>query len=349
MPPRDSVLTSALRALTVAFAVVIGLCLGLFFITVLIGALSGSSPEAKLTTVNTEEILPNAEGVRQVQGGDVPVILQIDIAGVIGLENLDAPSIRQMLVESREGDFKNDRVKGILLHLNTPGGTVTDGDGIYRALLDYKEKYHTPIYAFADGLCASAGYEIALAADKIFATDASLVANVGVLIATPFFNLTKVLNKLEIETLTLSAGKGKDALSPFRPWKSDEDANLRQVTDFYYDAFVNRVVKHRPEITKEKLVDDYGAKIFPAPLAKEYGFIDVSGASMSETLKELLKAANITDENYQVIRLENKSWLKTLFGGEAGALFTGKVQHQLSITPEFDLMMRHQVLYLYAP
>lgn len=345
---RDSILYSATRALVVAFCVVIGLCLGFVFISVLIGALSGNTSDAKLTTVNTEEILPNAEGHREALASEAPVILQVNIDSIIGLEDLNTKSIRQQLVESREGNFKNDRVKGILLYINTPGGTVNDADNIFRLLGDYKQKYKVPIYAYVDGLCASGGMYVALAADKIFASDTSLIGSIGV-IAPTFLNLTKLLEKIGIDTLTISAGKDKDAMNPLRPWKPGEDANYRQIIDYYYNHFVELVTTHRPDVSKSKLIQDYGARIFPAPDAKDYGFIDISGASLSETLKELLKAADITTENYQVVRLENKGWWKSLFSSKANTLLTGKIQHQVSFSPEIDLLIRNQFLYLYCP
>lgn len=345
---RDSILYSAIRALAVAFCVVIGLCLGFLFISVIIGALSGDTTSAKLTTVNTEEILPNAEGHREALTSEAPVILQVNVDGVIGLEDLDTKSIRQQLVESREGSFKDNRVKAILLYINTPGGTVTDADGIYRALGDYKQKYQVPIYAYVDGLCASGGMYVALAADKIFASDTSLIGSVGV-IAPAFLNVTKLLDKIGVESLTITAGKDKDALNPLRPWKPGEDENYRHIIEYYYNHFVELVTSHRSDITKDKLVQDYGARIYPAPKAKEYGFIDASGVSLSDTLKELLKAANITTENYQVIRLENKGWWKTLFSSQASSLLTGKLQHQISFSPEVDLLLGNQFLYLYCP
>lgn len=345
---RDSILYSAIRALVVAFCVVIGLCLGFVFVSVLIGALSGDGTSTKLTTVNTEEILPNAEGRREALSSEAPVILQVNINGVIGMESLDTKSIRQQLVESREGNFKDDRIKGILLYINTPGGTVTDADGIYRALGDYKKKYKVPVYAYIDGLCASGGMYVALAADKVFASDTSLIGSVGV-IAPTFMNVTKLLEKIGVETLTISAGKDKDALNPLRPWKPGEDENYRQIIDYYYKHFVELVTTHRPDISKEKLVQDYGAHIFPAPEAQKYGFIDVSGISLADTLKELLKEVGITTDNYQVIRLENKSWWNSLFSSQANSLFTGKIQHQISFSPEVDLLLRNQFLYLYCP
>lgn len=346
---RDSIFYSAARALAVAFCVVIGLSLGFAFLTIMIGAMSGGvSSDGNLSTVNTEEILPDASGVRKKLSSDSPVILQVNINGVIGMENLDSKSIRQQLVESREEGLKNDRVKALLLYINTPGGTVSDADGIFRALMAYKKKYSTPIYAYVDGLCASGGIYVALAADKVFASDTSLIGSVGV-IAPTFMNLTKLLDKVGVETLTISEGKGKDAMNPLRPWKEGEDANYRQIIEYYYDHFVDLVTTHRPAITKELLVKEYGARIFPAPLAQEYGFIDVSAASLGETIEALAQAADLPPDTYQVIRLENKNWWNSLFSSKASALFSGKMKHQLSLSPELDLMVSNQFLYLYCP
>jgi protease-4 len=343
---RDSIFYSAVRALFIAFCVVIGLCLGFIFVTFLLGIITGSSSDSRLTAVHTEEILPNAEGKREIVSSNDPVILQIDIDGLIGLEELDTQAIRQQLVESREGTFKNDRVKGILLHINTPGGTVTAADGIYRAIQEYKEKYKVPVYAYIDGLCASGGMYIALAADKVIATDTSLIGSIGV-IAPSFVNVSTLLDFIGVKTMTISAGEGKDAMNPLRPWKPGEEDNYRHLIEYYYDHFVDLVTTNRPEITKEKLIKEYGAHVFPAPEAQKYGFIDVSGLSLADTLHQLLEAAEITGD-YQFIRFENKSWVKNLFSSKSN-LLQGKIQHQVSFSPEIDILLHNQFLYLYRP
>lgn len=346
---RDSIFYSALKALLVAFCAVIGIILGFFFIIIIISSLSsGTTTDSRLTSVNTEEILPNADGKREVLSKDSPVILQLNIDGVIGMENLSSKDVRQQLVESREGDFKNNRVKGILLYMDTPGGYSTDSDSIFRILLQYKKEYSVPIYAYVDGLCASGGMYIALAADKILASETSLIGSVGV-IAPTFMNFTKLLDKLGVDTLTLSAGKEKDALNPLRPWKPGEEDNYKHIIDYLYQEFVTLVVTHRPQISKEKLVDEYGARIYPAPVAKEYGFIDESGVSLREALKQLVQAAGIHDDNYQVIKMENKGWWKSLFKSEAPGLLKGEIKHRLSLSPEMDIMMQNKFLYLYCP
>lgn len=344
---QDSIFRSGLRSLAVAFFAVIGVGLGLVLFSLLLAGFSTGTVDNKLTTVNTQEVLPNAEGKRTAFSTKTPAILQINIDGIIGTENVDMTTIRQQLVESREGDFSEDQVKGLLLYINTPGGTVVDADGIYRAVKEYKEKYNVPVYAYVDGMCASGGIYVASAADKILASDVSIIGSVGVLAPT-MFNLVKMLEKIGVDTVTLTAGKDKDAMNPFRSWKPGEEENYQQIVDYYYRHFIDIVTSSRPDIDQTKLIKDYGARVFSAPEALERGFIDESGVQLSDAIEALAKEAKIEDD-YQVVRLKSKKWWSSLFNSSSSALFTGKINHQIQLGPEFEPALQGQFLYLYRP
>jgi protease IV len=343
---RESMFSQSLRSFLVALFGVIGVAIGLILVLMLFSALlstNDNEPEAQYTA----KIAPNAEGVRKAMSKDAPVILKLNIVGVIGAEGLTMANIRELLVESREDTLKNNRVKGILLNIESPGGTVVDADGIYHAIKSYKEMYHVPVYAYVDGLCASGGMYIASAADKIYASNASLVGSVGV-IAPSFLNVSSLLEKVGVHSLTLFAGKGKDDLNPLRTWKPDEQASYQDIINYYYQGFVNIVAEGRPELDRKKLVDEYGANIFPAEKAAEYGYIDGASHSYNETLKLLLKEIGIEDDYYQVVELESSNWFKNLFSSKS-TLFTGKVKHQIQLTPELDPALNNKFLYLYQP
>lgn len=340
----ESLLAISLRSFLKAFFTLLGICLA-FVPLILIFSLfskSESEPESHYAM----EYLPNAEGDRKVVSKNAPVILSIPIIGVVGAENLTMHHIRDMLVESREGLLKKDRVKALFLHIESPGGTVVDADGIYHAIKAYKEKYNVPVYAYVDGLCASGGMYIASAADKIYASNVSLVGSVGVLIPA-LLNFSKLINTVGIESLTLSAGIGKDELNPLRPWKPGEQDAMQAIVNNYYAQFVNIVTAARPKLDKEKLVAEYGAHIYPAKQAEEYGFIDGAGLSRNEALKLLLRQLNIQD-NYQVVKLEKETWYSSLFSAES-PLRTGQIKHQLQMTKELSTEMMNQPLYLYQP
>ncbi len=341
---RDSIFYVSLRSFFKAMFTMLGLAIGFFLILLLIGLAQTTETTPALNF--SQDIAPNALGERKILSKSSPVILKLNIEGTIGLENLTTENVQTMLTESREGDLKNDRVKAILLKINTPGGTVTDADGIYRAIKRYKEQYGVPVYAFVDGLCASGGMYVASAADKIFATNVSIVGSVGVLTPT-YFNVYKLLEKIGIDALTITAGKGKDELNPTRPWVPGEEKTTQDLINYYYNYFVNVVTDARPRLSREKLINDYGAKIFAASQAVDFGFIDHADGSYEHTLKELLAKIGIEDDYYQVVELTKSSWLSTLFQASS-SLKNGKVVHTLGFD-ELDPKMMNQYLYLYKP
>lgn len=343
---RESIFSSMLRAFFVTLFGTIGLCIGLVILILLVSLASDSSTNEPTQSLS-HRMLPNAEGVRKVVGKDAPVVLQINIHGVIGGDTLNMGSVRKILLESREGSLKDDRVKAVLLNINSPGGTVVDADGIYRALKTYKEQYKVPVYAFVDGICASGAMYAAAAADKIFANEISLIGSIGV-ISPAFFNFTQLIDKVGIQALTLSAGKDKDILNPLRPWKPGEQDQIQELIDYYYQLFVNIMTSNRPRLDKEKLVKDYGARIFNAEQAKEFGYVDEIGYTQRHALKDLLAAANITTEEYEVIELHRESWLSDLFNSQS-PLLTGTVMHRLDVGAELDPKLANQFLYLYRP
>ncbi len=259
---------------------------------------------------------------------------------------LDSQSVENVLLDSRLSTFKDNRVKGILLHMNTPGGTVVDSDNIYRMLKQYKERYKVPVFAYVDGLCASGGMYIISAADQVYSGPAGIIGSVGVIIG-PFFNIYETLSKVGVISKTITEGLDKDMMSPFRAWKPDEDSSLKAVTAYFYHHFVDIVTAARPRLDKSKLVREYGAKVFDPVTAQALGYIDVANASRDETLLALLAAAQVDPKKtYQVVCLEAKSeWLSSFMNGQS-PLFTGKIIHSIDTgAPQ----IRDQIAYLYQP
>lgn len=342
---RESIFVSALRSFTRMFFAVCGIFLAFVAMSILYNSLASTDTIETKTKI---KYLTDAAGKREIVASTAPVILQIDFHGVIGEpKTLDTDVIQNVLVESRTGTLKDNRVKGILLHMNTPGGTVVDSDNIYRMLKEYKERYKVPIFAYVDGLCASGGMYISSAADQIYAGPASIVGSVGVIIG-PFFNVVEAMGKIGILSQTITEGLDKDMMSPFRPWKENENASLKAVTAFFYQRFVDIVTSARPRMDRTKLVEEYGAKVFDPVQAEQFGYVDFANTSRDEALLALMKEANVNPEQpYQVVSLEQKSqWLSSLFNEKASPLFTGKIEHSIDTgAPK----IRDQIAYLYQP
>lgn len=342
---RESIFSASLRAFFKTICVMLGIGIGFIGLIFLISLMSTST--SSIETHYKQKILADASGNRTELSKTAPVILQIDIQGIIGLDSLKTKNIRTLLQESREGDLEDDRVKAILINIQTPGGTAIDSDGIYHALKAYKEKYKVPVYAYVDGLCASGGMYVVCAADKVFASSASVIGSVGVLLPSAL-NISQLLDKIGVSSLTLYAGKGKDDLNPLRPWRPDESASYEAIIDGYYKQFINIVTENRKEMNREKLVNDYGAHVFLADDAQKKGYIDESGISYNEALKRLAQTANLEEGSYQVIGMECKNWFNNLFDSES-TLFTGTVKHRFVISEELDSALMNKFLYLYIP
>jgi protease IV len=336
---------SALKALLVTFGAIFGFFLAIIFVVSLIQWID--TAEDELPQNYSMTIRPNGEGVRKKLSKSAPAILELQINGIIGTPELNQQTVESLLVESREYALKDNRVKGILLSINSPGGTVNDADGIYRALLNYKSRYKVPIFAYTEGLCASGGMYIACAADEIYSADTTLVGSVGV-ISPPFFNVVDLMNKVGVSALTLSAGIGKDEMNPLRPWKKDEDKSIQEIIQHYYADFVHIITTHRPKMSKQDLVEVYGAQVFPGSKAAELGYVDGSGYSRDDVLKKLTAKLSIEDDYYQVVQLESTNWLAQLFKTES-PLFKGKMQHEIKIQGNVPENMAGKPLYLYRP
>lgn len=343
---RESIIVSAVRTFCTSFAAVLGILIGFFLIVMALGVFSTPDiypPESKLV------IAADAEGNRNLLSHSAPVLLKLDIVGEIGMKDLTEQKITNLLLDTHEGILSHNRVKGILLHINTPGGTVDDSEGIYHALKKYKEKYQIPIYAFVDGMCASGGMYIASSADQIWTTPTSIIGSVGVLLG-PAFNFSGLMEKIGVQSLALTEGKDKDMLNPYRPWQPGEDASMKIITAELYNRFLSIVTAARPRLSRDKLVNEYGAQVYVAKQAKEYGYIDESDADYSSAIAALAKAAQIGEgEQYQVFNIEMAhSFISELVQSKF-SLLSGKITHTFPVAPFVNSEMSGRFLYLYQP
>lgn len=341
---RESIFSSALRSFCKMFFSVIGILIAIFVFSCIYSIFSGVSLIEEKTTMH---ILPDAAGNRDAAAFTSPVILQINVHGIIGdPKGIDTDAVESILLDSRSGLLKGDRVKGILLHFDTPGGTVLDSDNIYRMLNEYKVRYKVPVFGFVNGLCASGGMYIASSADQVFAGPASVIGSVGVVMG-PFFNVADTLGKLGIQSKTITEGLDKDMMNPMRPWKEGEDASIKAIMAYFYDQFVEIVTSARPQLSKEKLINEYGARIFDGVTAQKFGYVDIAMSSRNDALIALLHQAQIDPTKpYQVIELIPKNnWISDLFESKS-PIFSGTIEHRLDIGQP---KIKDQFAYLYTP
>ncbi|MCI5051750.1 MAG: S49 family peptidase [Simkaniaceae bacterium] len=336
---RESIFVSAIRSLINAFFAVIGVLIGVVVLLALSTISLSKKNDFGEPGKTKIRLVPNGEGNRSLLPDSAPVILKLNVHGVIGSEKLNSHAIESILLSSREGILSGDRVKGIFVDMNTPGGAADDSDEIYQMLMDYKEQYKVPIYTYVRSLCASGGMIVACATDKIISSPNGIIGSVGV-ISGPYFNFSKAMANWGVAAKTFTDGKDKDLMNPTRPWKADEGQDLENIIRSSYKQFVNLVVKHRPRIDRVKLVNDYGASVFDPETAEEYGYIDEANVTYRTALKEFAKACNIEDE-YQVVEISHYPSLAAQL--IESSFLKGTIKH------EFSNGMNNQskLLYLY--
>lgn len=345
---REPIFLNAIRSFMKAFFGLLGIAVA-FVLVIIVVVILASLGDNHVKISGKVVDLPDADGNRTPLAHSGPVILQINLDGVIGSKQhlQQTPrGIEAQLLHSQEGLLSGGRVKGIFLRINSPGGEALDADSIYRAFVQYKERYQVPIHVYVEGLCASGGMYVASAADKIYSTDISLIGSIGVI--ANYFNFSDTLNKIGVGAETIFKGTGKDSLNPFRPWTPGDDDQAKEIVDFFYNHFVDIVVAARPQISRDDLVNTYGAKVFPAPLALQYGFIDGIVSSRDEALSKLVEAAGLTEGSYQVVRFDVLQTLSELFSGSPGPV--GEVvHHKIELPAALESAFLSGYLYLYEP
>lgn len=218
----------------------------------------------------------------------------IDVKGVISSET-DASADR--VITALRNAFEAERVKGIVLRINSPGGSPVQAGYIYdeikRLKAKHKEEKDTemPVYAVAADLCASGGYYVAAAADGIYADKASLVGSIGVRIGS--FGFDEAIGELGIERRLLTAGANKGILDPFSPLPTDQRAFVQSVLDDLHGQFIEAVRSGRGE--KLKGGDELFSGLFwSGQEAVELGLADALG-SASSVARDVIGVEKLVD------------------------------------------------------
>lgn len=237
----------------------------------------------------------------------------IDIQGVISGNG----QVRSDYVTaSLRAAYEDGNTAGIILRINSPGGSPVQAGHVNDEINRLKNEYpDIPVYAVIGDLCASGGYYIAVAADRIYADKASLIGSIGVIMSS--FGFVDAINKLGIERRVYHAGRHKAFLDPFAPEQDDEVEHVDQLLDGIYRQFVEVVKAGRGDRLAE---DDriFSGLVWTGEQSIELGLIDELG-NTDYVAREVIGVEEIVDFTYRDTLLEQIS-------REIGTLFTNRFQ-----------------------
>lgn len=227
-----------------------------------------------------------------LQGEGRDKLLMIDITGIISNAPVLVPQIGLIpgmtarIRQELEIAFEDPAIRGILLRINSPGGTLTDSDVIYHSLLEFKKAKKVKILASLGEVAASGGLYVAMAADEIYAHPTTITGSVGVIL--PHMNYTGLMKKFGVKNDPILSGKFKDIDSPFRERTEEERKMLQALIDHQHGKFVAAIQAGRSKMTRAEILELADGRLMSAAAAKKAGLIDEIGY-LDDALKRLTK------------------------------------------------------------
>jgi protease IV len=213
----------------------------------------------------------------------------VELNGVISADSqANADSINQGLQDA----FEDKGTRGVILRINSPGGSPVQAGTINTEIRRLREKYpEVPLYAVVEDICASGGYYVAVAADQIYVDKASIVGSIGVLMDG--FGFTGTLQKLGVERRLLTAGENKGFLDPFSPMDAAQRDYAKKMLGEIHQQFIDVVRTGRGKRLKES-ADTFSGLMWTGQRSIDLGLADALG-SVDYVAREVIKAENIVD------------------------------------------------------
>jgi len=235
-------------------------------------------------------------------------------AALVRLDGMIAPGRNfsaQEIVPILHEAFTDRGAEGVVIDINSPGGTPVQAAIIHDAILTYKKKYHKKVIVVGEDLLTSGAYYVAVAADKIYVNPNTITGSIGVIMKG--FGFVDALKKLGIERRVYIAGNDKDRLDPFLPQTPDDLKKIQHVIAEVHQNFVTAVQEGR----KGKLTGDpttlFNGDFWSGQSALGLGLVDGLGNLMDATEKEF--------QTTQFKEYGGSSNFLKMLGGELGSTF----------------------------
>lgn len=213
----------------------------------------------------------------------------VELRGVI---SPDSVSSADNINAGLQHAFKDEKTRGVILRINSPGGSPVQAgyinDEIRRLRAEYPD---IPLYAVVEDICASGGYYVAAAADKIYVDKASVIGSIGVLMNG--FGFTGAMEKLGVDRRLITAGKNKGFLDPFSPPNPEQEEHAREILSDVHQQFIQVVQQGRGKRLKET-PEIFSGIVWTGQKSIDLGLADAIG-SAEYVAREIIKAEHIVD------------------------------------------------------
>lgn len=204
----------------------------------------------------------------------------------------DGDASAEAVVAAVKSAMEDGGAQGIVLLINSPGGSPVQAGIINDEIRRLKARYKKPVYAVVEESCASAAYYIAAASDRIFVDKASIVGSIGVLMEG--FGFVGLMEKLGVERRLLTAGENKGFLDPFSPQTDRHREHAQQMLDQVHKQFIEVVKAGRGKRLKSDSPEVFSGLFWTGQQAVELGLADQLG-NLDFVAREVVKAEELVD------------------------------------------------------
>ena len=229
------------------------------------------------------------KGRAELAGGGKKHTAMVELNGIIA-PGADASA--EKITTALQAAFKDKNTQGVIVRINSPGGSPVQAQTIYEEMKRLRKKYpDIPLYAVVEDVCASGGYFVAAGADRIYVNPSSVVGSIGVLMNG--FGFTGLMEKLGVERRLITAGENKGMLDPFSPLDPKDKEYAQTLMKDIHQQFINVVREGRGKRLKET-PDMFSGLVWTGAKSVELGLADGYG-TLDSIAREVIKAEEIVD------------------------------------------------------
>src|SRR3954451_6905945 len=213
----------------------------------------------------------------------------VELNGVIAPGN---EASAEKIMTALQAAFEDKNTQGVILRINSPGGSPVQSQTIYDEMRRLRKKYpEIPLYAVVEDICASGGYFVAAGADRIYVSKSSLVGSIGVIMNG--FGFTGLMDKGGVERRLITSGENKAFLDPFSPMQEKHREFAQKLAGEIHQQFIAVVREGRGKRLKEG-PETFSGLIWSGEKSIEMGLADGVG-SLDFVAREVVKAEDIVD------------------------------------------------------
>ena len=228
------------------------------------------------------------KGRAELAGGKKHTAM-VELSGLI-VPGSDASADK--ITAALQAAFKDKNTQGVILRINSPGGSPVQSQTIYDEMRRLRKKYpDIPLYAVVEDICASGGYFVAAGADRIYVSKSSVIGSIGVLMNG--FGFSGLMEKLGVDRRLITAGENKGMLDPFSPVNDKDVEHARLLVKDIHQQFISVVREGRGKRLKET-PDMFSGLIWTGQMSIELGLADGLG-SLESVARDVVKAEDIVD------------------------------------------------------